>query len=117
MASEKNFENKIKRHIESVGGYLVKYFANRMTKVGIPDLLTCVNGYFLAIEVKAENGRPSDLQIYNIEKIRKSGGFAVIVKPHDFEKLDRLTNCLMHNNLSTAEDICDDINITYIHSI
>jgi hypothetical protein len=116
MAGEKNFENKIKKHIESVDGYWVKYFANRMTKVGIPDLLTCVNGYFLAVEVKAQNGRPSELQIYNIEKIRKSGGFGVILKPSDYDKFVRLTSCLMHNNLSTAEDICDDINMIYIHS-
>lgn len=90
MAAEKNFENKIKKFIEEQGGWQVKYFANRMTKVGIPDLLCCINGYFVAIEVKAQNGHPSDLQIYHCNKIRDSGGFAYIVYPSgwdDFKKI------------------------------
>lgn len=87
MAAEKNYENKIKAFIEELGGWHVKFFANRMTKTGIPDLLCCVGGYFVGIEVKAQNGKPSELQIHHCKQIRKSGGFAFIVYPSGWEQL------------------------------
>lgn len=43
------------------------------TKSGIPDILSCCNGKFLGIEVKAKNGKPSELQLYNLKKIDEAG--------------------------------------------
>ena len=71
------------------GAYFVKFFANSYTKSGVPDILACVNGYFVGIEVKAENGHPSDLQIYNVQKIRESGGFSFIVYPSGYDALKK----------------------------
>lgn len=62
----------------------MKYFANSFTKVGIPDILACVNGYFVGIEIKAQKGKPSELQLYNVKKIREAGGFAMILYPSAF---------------------------------
>lgn len=93
---EKLFENKIKKHLDSVGAYYIKYFANRMTKSGIPDILACVNGYFLGIEVKAERGKPSKLQKYHRSKIRESGGISIILYPDQFEDFKLLINDLIH---------------------
>lgn len=88
MASEKNFENKIKRWLKEHNCYHVKFFANRMTKVGVPDILASVNGHFVGIEVKAQNGTPSDLQLYNCRKIRESGGFAFVVYPSGWDQFE-----------------------------
>lgn len=96
MGPEKTFENKIKKYIEDQGGWFVKFFANRMTKEGIPDILACIGGYFVGIEVKAQNGKPSELQIYHCNKIRKAGGFAFIVYPSGWEDLKRILNQLKH---------------------
>ena len=90
MASEKNFENRIKKFLKDNGWWHVKFFANAFTKSGIPDILACVNGRFVAIEVKAEDGRPSPLQLYNVEEIKRCGGVAVIVKPSQFDELKEL---------------------------
>ena len=90
MASEKNFENRIKKFLKDNGWWHVKFFANAFTKSGIPDILACVNGRFVAIEVKAEDGRPSPLQLHNIDEINKCGGVAVIVKPSQFDELKEL---------------------------
>ena len=68
IAQEKTFENKIKKFLDEQGAWHVKFFANSFTKVGIPDILACINGYFVGIEVKAQNGKPSELQLYNIKK-------------------------------------------------
>lgn len=86
IAQEKTFENKVKRFLESEGVWHVKFFANSFTKSGIPDILACVNGYFVAIEIKAQNGKPSELQLYNVKKIREAGGFAIVLYPSAFQK-------------------------------
>lgn len=100
MAAEKIFENKIKKFIEDEGGWQVKFFANRMTKKGIPDVLACINGYFVAIEVKAQNGEPSELQIYHCEKIRKAGGFAFILYPSGYDVFRTFVKNLKVENFS-----------------
>lgn len=88
MAAEKQFENKIKKFLDEIGAWHIKYWAgSQFTKSGVPDILACVNGYFVAIEVKAENGRPSELQLHTIEKIRDAGGCAIIVYPSGFDEL------------------------------
>lgn len=86
MPAEKQFENKIKAFLTEQGCWYIKYFANAFTKSGIPDILGATpNGKFFAIEVKAANGRPSPLQIYNIEELKKLGAYAIILYPKDFE--------------------------------
>lgn len=90
MAAEKQFENKVKKYLEENGVWFVKYFANRNTKSGIPDLLACVNGYFVAIEVKAENGKPGPLQLWHQKKIRQSGGISIILYPDQFEAFKQM---------------------------
>lgn len=94
MGPEKTFENKIKKYIEDQGGWFVKFFANRMTKEGIPDILACIGGYFVGIEVKAQNGKPSELQIYHCNKIRKAGGFAFVVYPSGFKQFKQFVSDL-----------------------
>ena len=86
MAKEKVFENKIKSYLKSIGAYFIKTHGDRFSKVGTPDILACVNGQFVAVEVKAENGKPSELQLHHIEQIRKAGGVAYILYPKDFEE-------------------------------
>lgn len=86
MASEKLFENKVKKYLTDRGCWHVKFFANRFTRVGVPDILACVNGYFLGIEVKALDGRPSELQIWNRDKIREAGGCSIVLYPDQFDQ-------------------------------
>ena len=86
MAAEKIFENQIKRFLETLPNtWFFKYWAGPYSKAGIPDIIACVNGYFVAIEVKAENGQPSKLQERNIKGIKECRGQAYILYPKDFE--------------------------------
>ena len=113
IAQEKNFENKIKLYLKSHGCYFVKYFANRMTKVGVPDILACVNGSFVGIEVKSSTGKPSELQIYNAREINESGGYAVIVSPEQWEYLKILIGTLENLDFKDARQIVDSINAKF----
>lgn len=85
MGPEKTFENKIKAELKRRGHWYVKYFANRNTRAGVPDLLCCINGRFVAIEVKADKGSASALQLYQIEEINAAGGIAITLYPKEYD--------------------------------
>lgn len=113
MAQEKNFENKIKQYLKDHNHYFVKYFANRMTKVGVPDILACINGCFVGIEVKSSTGKPSELQIHNVKKIIDSGGFAVIVSPEQFGDLKNMIHALILNDWIKVDIFMKQINAKF----
>ena len=86
MAQEKAFENKVKDYLKSIGAYFIKTHGDRFSKVGVPDIIACVNGHFVAVEVKAETGKASELQLEHPDEIRKSGGYSFLLYPKDFEQ-------------------------------
>ena len=77
-------------------GYYEKRFANRMTKSGMPDMSITIHCISLEVEVKAINGRPSDLQLFNIDLIRRSGGIAFVLYPNQFEDFKLLIQDLIN---------------------
>lgn len=54
-------------------------------RAGLPDILVCKNGRFIAIECKAEKGTVSDAQQRQHEFIRRRGGIVII--PHSVAEL------------------------------
>ena len=94
MAAEKRFENKVKKFLEENGCYYIKHFSNAFTKSGIPDILACVDGHFLGIEVKAENGKPSALQLHNLKMIDEASGYAFLLYPDDFETFKEIIHLI-----------------------
>jgi Holliday junction resolvase len=84
--TEKQFENKVKRFLKDAGCWYIKYWAGAAyTQQGVPDLLICCNGHFVAVELKSERGRLSALQMWNINQIGNAGGWALVLHPSDFE--------------------------------
>ena len=91
VAAEKDFENKVKAFLKEQGCWYVKYWAGGgFTTAGVPDLLICCNGRFVAVEVKASTGKPSDLQLKKIRDIRKAGGVAFVLYPDQFEEFKHM---------------------------
>ena len=100
MAAEKIFENQIKNFLKSLPNtYYFKYWAGPYSKSGIPDIIACVNGHFVAVEVKAENGKPSELQLYHLEQIRKAGGHSFLLYPKGFEDFKNYCEKLLTSQL------------------
>lgn len=81
---EKYIENKIKKHLEQNGHYYIKIHGSLFQKSGTPDILACINGYFVGIEVKREKGIASKLQEEVIKEINTNKGKAKIV--YSFEE-------------------------------
>ena len=67
--AENNITKRIKDFLKSKNIWHVKYFANAFTAVGVPDILACVKGHFVGIEVKTDIGRLSEIQKYQADKI------------------------------------------------
>lgn len=99
MPAEKNFENRVKKFLQSEGCYVIKYWGGgQFTRAGVPDLLVCCNGRFLGVEIKAENGKPSELQEYHQRLIETAGGIALILYPKDFDLFKELIRKLKNDD-------------------
>lgn len=84
MAGEKRFENKVKKYLDSKGEdvWYVKFFANKFTRSGVPDLLINYKGHPIGMEIKDVDGTFEDeLQPWNIRKINKARGIAGVLIP------------------------------------
>lgn len=106
MAAEKNFENKVKAFLKEQGCWFLKTWSNGVQRSGVPDLLVCCNGYFMGIELKAPNGKPSELQLWNVQKIREAGGIAIVLYPDQFEGFKDLIHYLK-NDWETIADFVE----------
>lgn len=100
MGNEKNFEIRVKRYLDKNNAWYVKFFANAYTSSGIPDILCCLNGRFLGVEIKQEKGRPSELQEFHLQKINKSKGIGILLYPSGFDDFKKIVDM-----------ICEDSNI------
>lgn len=97
MAEEKQFENKVKRWLKSKNIYHFKYFGNAFSTAGVPDLCLCVNGKFVAVELKAEKGKTSPLQDAHIEAIHNSGGIAIVLRPSGFDNFKKIIEVMLND--------------------
>ncbi|ROL55831.1 VRR-NUC domain-containing protein [Bacteroidetes/Chlorobi group bacterium Naka2016] len=72
---EQTLQSQIIRYLSSIGAYVVKVtMANRS---GVPDIICCVDGRFIAIEVKT-NSALTSLQKLNLVRIQRAGGIGVV---------------------------------------
>lgn len=104
MGKEKNFEEKVKAFLKIKGAWFVKYWGGgRFTQDGTPDLLVCYQGEFMGVEIKADNGKPSPLQLQCLEKIDKAGGYAILLFPDKAEVFKNFIRCLEYGDRTNAE--------------
>jgi Holliday junction resolvase len=87
---ESKIQSRILKGLKEAGIYAHKNIATNRS--GIPDIIACVDGAYVALEVKSPGGKPTELQLYNIEQIRKSGGIAEIV--YSWEDVAKLIRSL-----------------------
>ena len=78
---EKAMENKIKQYLKTVEDlYFFKEHGGLYGTAGVPDIICCYKGQFIALEVKAPDGKATALQDATIKRIRKAGGVAEVVR-------------------------------------
>lgn len=68
---------KILALLDSMGAYRIKHHVSQFSTAGVPDILACLNGRFIGIEVKKDAAiEPSKLQAEHLRRIRAAGGVA-----------------------------------------
>lgn len=88
MAEEKVFEKKVREFLKTLPTqWHFKVFGNAFQESGIPDILGCINGRLIGLEVKSSKGKASDLQLYKIKLINDAGGYATVVSPKNWEEV------------------------------
>lgn len=87
--TEKQFQNEVVQFLKSHNIYHLKIWGGGFQKAGIPDLLCCIRGKFVALELKTEKGTPTVLQKYNLYKIQEAEGYARVLRPSEFERFKR----------------------------
>ncbi len=111
MTPETKFKNEVQKWLISQGiyqagtpkqkqtlpikGWFVKIWGGGMQKEGIPDILMCVNGIFISLELKSAKGRPSELQKKNTAMVNESNGVGIILYPDGFENFKNILRGLM----------------------
>lgn len=90
MAQEKRFEEQVKKWLKEHGAWFVKTWGGGYQRNGLPDLIICWKGRFIGVELKAENGKATELQKHEIETICEAGGVGLILKPSGFDDFKKI---------------------------
>lgn len=77
MGKEAALQAKCTEYLREKGVYHKKIIL--ANSAGTPDILACINGKFIAFELKAPDGKPTALQLHNQRKIKESGGECFII--------------------------------------
>lgn len=79
MTPEAKVKAKVVAILKKEGVYYFYPVTGGYGASGVPDIIVCCNGFFLAIECKAGDNKPTALQERNMQQIRDSGGVAIVV--------------------------------------
>jgi Holliday junction resolvase len=90
MAStpEKKVKDKVVKLLKQHGVYYFYPVTSGYGSSGVPDVVCCVNGYFLGIECKAGNNKPTPLQEKNLSAIRAAGGIALVINETNIHEVE-----------------------------
>lgn len=88
-------EAKVKKQVKGVldafclnnAGYYFFPAANGYGRQGIPDVICCIQGKFVAIECKAGKGTTTQLQDRELANIRSAGGMTFIINEGNIDTL------------------------------
>lgn len=85
MKGETQFKERFAPHLKCIPfSYWIK--TQMMSVLGIPDYLGCVQGRFVAIELKRDaKEKPTRLQRYVLDKIEEAGGLVFVAHPQNAE--------------------------------
>jgi hypothetical protein len=84
---ERKVKTKVTRILDEYGVYYFYPVTGGFGRSGVPDIIVCVCGRFLAIECKAGNGRVTALQFQNIERIKQNGGITLVVNEENTQEV------------------------------
>jgi Holliday junction resolvase len=95
MTPEKKVKDKVVRILKDEGVYYFFPATHGFGRSGVPDIICCANGRFLAIECKAGGNKLTALQAREIETIRTAGGMAIVANEDNWDMVRPLVQGLL----------------------
>ena len=93
MTKESTIQSNIIKHLKGRGAKVVNQHGGPMSEVGIPDLLVCYRGSFVAMEVKQKGAYLKPIQKVQLRRVIEAGGVAGMVRSiEDADKLLELAD-------------------------
>lgn len=90
MTPEAKVKKKVVDVIKKHGAYYFFPATGGYGRSGVPDIVCCYRGVFIAIECKAGNNKPTPLQEAEMDKIRKAQGFVLVVNETNISDVEIL---------------------------
>lgn len=85
---EKKLQDKCIAYLKSQKIYYLNLYGDGFSGKGKPDLLTCINGHFVAFELKVGSNDMQDDQKIHKLRIERSGGQHYA--PYTFEEFKKI---------------------------
>ena len=84
-------ESKVKRKVTDILNKYNAYFfyppSNGFGRAGIPDIIVCYCGQFIAIECKAGKNTTTALQRRELRAIEDAGGYALVINESNIDQV------------------------------
>lgn len=87
---ESKVKDKLRKYLTQLGIYHFMPAANGFGRAGIPDIIGCYNGQFVAFECKAGKGKTTALQEREIERIQSAKGWAFVISELNVDHVEEL---------------------------
>lgn len=87
---EAKVKEKVVALLKAAGAYYFYPISGGFGMSGVPDIIACYKGNFLAIECKAGKNTPTALQWKNIEAIKKARGTALIINEENIDEVQQI---------------------------
>jgi len=85
-------ETRVKRRVTDILRKYDAYFffpaSNGFGRAGIPDIIACYRGQFIAIECKAGKNTTTALQRRELRAIEDAGGYALVINETNIEQVE-----------------------------
>ncbi len=84
---EKKVKDKVVKLLKQYGIYYFFPATYGMGRSGVPDIICCNEGKFLAVECKAGKGKTTALQDRELAAIKAAGGDAFVINENNIDML------------------------------
>ena len=85
-------ETRVKRKVSDILRKYEAYFffpaSNGFGRAGIPDIIACYRGQFIAIECKAGKNTTTALQRRELSAIESAGGYQLVINETNIEQVE-----------------------------
>ena len=98
---ESRFKEKVLRGLRALPGCFAEKIQQRSIR-GTADIIACIRGWYVALELKVGAGKTDPLQDYVLESVRDAGGLAFVVTPESWDETLRMLSALPERGVAGA---------------